>query len=35
MAFNLQKFLIENRLTKRSRLNEDAMTKTDAEQQTM
>lgn len=35
MVFNLQKFLIENRLTKRARLNEDAMTKTDAEQQAM
>jgi len=35
MVFNLQKFLVENRLTKRSRLNEDAMTKTDAEQQEM
>lgn len=32
MVFNLQKFLIENKLTKRSRLEEDAMTKTDAEQ---
>lgn len=35
MVFNLQKFLIENRLTKRARLKEDAMTKTDAEQQAM
>lgn len=35
MVFNLQKFLIENRLTKRARLDEDAMTKTDAEQQAM
>lgn len=32
MVFNLQKFLIENKLTKRSNLKEDAMTKTDAEQ---
>jgi len=35
MVFNLQKFLIENKLTKRSRLDEDAMTKTGAEQQAM
>jgi hypothetical protein len=35
MIFNLQKFLIENRLTKRASLNEDAMTKTDAEQEAM
>lgn len=35
MVFNLQKFLIENRLTKRASLEEDAMTKTDAEQQAM
>ena len=35
MVFNLQKFLVENKLTKRSRLKEDAMTKTDAEQQAM
>jgi len=35
MSFNLQKFLIENRLTKRSHLNEDAETKTDAELETM
>lgn len=32
MVFNIQKFLVENRLTKRASLNEDAMTKTDAEQ---
>jgi hypothetical protein len=32
MIFNIQKFLIENKLTKRANLNEDAMTKTDAEQ---
>ena len=39
MVFNLQKFLIKNRLTKRSKLNEEdntgGMTKTDAEQQEM
>jgi hypothetical protein len=35
MIFNLQKFLVENKLTKRSRLDEDAMTKTDAEQEAM
>lgn len=32
MIFNIQKFLVENKLTERSRLNEDGMTKTDAEQ---
>lgn len=32
MIFDIQKFLVENKLTKRSRLDEDAMTKTDAEQ---
>ena len=36
MVFNIQKFLVENKLTKRSRLHEDdttgAMMKTDAEQ---
>lgn len=32
MVFNIQKFLVENKLTNRARLEEDAMTKTDAEQ---
>lgn len=32
MIFDIQKFLVENKLTKRSRLEEDGMTKTDAEQ---
>lgn len=35
MVFNLQKFLIENGLTKRARLKEDAETKTDAEKLAM
>ena len=39
MVFNIQKFLVENKLTKRSRLNEDdttgGMLKTDAEQEEM
>lgn len=35
MVFNLQKFLIENKLTKRSRLQEDAETTTDSEQLAM
>jgi len=39
MVFNIQKFLVENRLTKRSKLNEDdvtgAMMKTDAEKEAM
>lgn len=35
MVFNIQKFLVKNRLTKRSRLNEDAETKTDAEKVAM
>jgi hypothetical protein len=35
MVFNIQKFLVENKLTKRSRLKEDAMTKTDSEQLAM
>jgi len=35
MVFNIQKFLVKNKLTKRSRLNEDAETKTDAEKVAM
>lgn len=35
MIFNIQKFLVENKLTKRARLEEDAMTKTDSEQLAM
>jgi hypothetical protein len=35
MIFNLQKFLVENKLTKRSLFKEDGMTKTNAEKMDM